>query len=67
MPCQHEAAAVSWRAPQGIRAGNGAWIFGYVSSTDGIHHVAASDGSSASFGIGGNVRLVCGVRSAGGA
>lgn len=34
-----------------------------MSSTDGIHHVAASDGSSASFGIGGDVWLVCGVRS----
>lgn len=40
--------------------------FDYVSSTDGIHHVAASDRSSASFGIGGDVWLVCGVRSAGG-
>lgn len=39
--------------------------FDYVSSTDGIHHVTASDGSSASFGIGGDVWLVCGVRPAG--
>lgn len=40
--------------------------FGYVSSTDDIHHVAASDGSSASFGIGGDVWLVCSVCPAGG-
>lgn len=37
-----------------------------TSSTDGIHHVTASDGSSASFGIGGDVWLVCGVCPAGG-
>lgn len=41
-------------------------FFDYVSSTDGIHHVAASDGSSASFCVGGDVRPVCGVCSAGG-
>lgn len=40
--------------------------FGHVSSTDGIYHVSTSDGSPASFGIVGDVWLVCGVRSAGG-